>query len=73
MIPVFKKGSKNSNYNFRPISILKNISKVFERVTFKQIGDFIENYFSKIQCGFWKGYSMQQCLIALIEKMEICY
>ena len=27
----------------------------------------MENVFSKFQCGFRKGYSMQQCLIALIE------
>ena len=70
VIPVFKKGSKNSKHNYRPISILKNISKVFERVMFKQIGDFMENYFSKFQCGFRKGYSTQQCLIALIEKWK---
>ena len=37
---------------------------------FKQIGDFMENYFSKFQCGFRKGYSTQQCLIALIEKWK---
>ena len=70
VIPVFKKGSKNSKHNYRPISILKNISKVYERVMFKQIGDFMENYFSKFQCGFRKGYSTQQCLIALVEKWK---
>ena len=70
VIPVFKKGSKNSKHNYRPISILKNISKVYERVMFKQIGDFMENFFSKFQCGFRKGYSTQQCLIALIEKWK---
>ena len=35
---------------------------------FKQIGDFMENFFSKFQCGFRKGFSTQQCFIALIEK-----
>ena len=30
----------------------------------------MENYFSKFQCGFRKGYSTQQCLIALIEKWK---
>ena len=34
------------------------------------MGDFMENYFSKFQCGFVKGYSTQQCLIALIEKWK---
>ena len=30
----------------------------------------MENFFSKFQCGFRKGYSTQQCLIALIEKWK---
>ena len=30
----------------------------------------MENYFSKFQCDFRKGYSLQQCLIALIEKWK---
>ena len=50
--------------------MLKNIFKVYERVIFKQIGDFMENFFSKFQCGFRKGCSTQQCLIALIEKSK---
>ena len=70
VIPVFKKGSKNSKQYYRPISILKSISKVYERVMFKQIGDYMENYFSKLQSGFRKCYSTQQCLIALIEKWK---
>ena len=49
---------------------LKKISKVHERVMFKQIGGFMENFFSKFQCGFRKGYSTQQCLTALIEKLK---
>ena len=56
--------------NYRPISILKNISKVYERIMFKQIVEFMDPYFSKFQCGFRKGYSTQQCLIAFIEKWK---
>ena len=55
VLPVFKKGSKNSKHNYRAIGILKNIFKVYERVMFKQIGDFMENLFSKFQSGFRKG------------------
>ena len=25
---------------------------------------------SKYQCGFWKGYSAQQCLLAMLEKWK---
>ena len=59
VIPVFKKDSKNSKDNYRPMSILKNISKVYERILFKQIETFMDNFFSKFQCGFRKGYSTQ--------------
>ena len=70
MIPVFKKDSKNGKDNYKPINILRNISKVYERILFKQIGTFMDNFFSKFQCGFRKGYSTQQCLLALIEKWK---
>ena len=49
---------------------MKNISKVYERISLKQIGTFIDKFFSKFQFGFRKGYSMQQCLLALIEKRK---
>ena len=38
VIPVFQKSSKNSKDNYRPISVLKNISKIYEIAMFKQIG-----------------------------------
>ena len=31
---------------------------------------FMDKYFSQFQCGFRKGYSTQQCLIALIKKWK---
>ena len=31
---------------------------------------FTDKYFSKFQCGFRKGYSTQQCLLALMEKWK---
>ena len=37
--PVYKKGSKNSKENYRPVSILPNISKVYERCLFKPISN----------------------------------
>ena len=66
----FEKGSKNSKHNYQLIRFLKNISKVYERVMFKQMGNFMENPFPKFQCGFRKGYSRQQCLFAFIEKWK---
>ena len=46
VIPVFKKDCKNSEVNYRQISILKNISKIYKIVLFKQIGAFMDNSLS---------------------------
>ena len=70
--PVFKKGSMNSKDNYRPVSILPNVSKIFEKPLFKQVSDFFDNIFSMYQCGFRKGFSAQHCLVAMLEKLKSC-
>ena len=70
IVPVHKKKSKFSKENYRPISILPNISKVYERCLYDQISNFFEDVFSKYQCGFRKGYSAQHCLLVMIEKWK---
>ena len=70
VIPVYKKKSKLSKENYWPISILPNISKVYERCLHDQISKYFETRFSKFQCGFRKGYSAQHCLLAMIEKWK---
>ena len=68
VIPVHKKGSRYDKGNYSPVSILPNLSKVFERCLHKQISDFSDTILSKYQCGFRKGHGAQHCLIALLEK-----
>ena len=58
--PVFKKGSRNQKENYRPVSILPIISKIFEKILSKQLYIYFENILSKFQCGFRKGFSTQQ-------------
>ena len=66
--PVFKKGERYSKDNYRPVSILPNVSNMFERCMFRQINEYMDVFLSKHQCGFRKGYSTQQCLLAMLEK-----
>ena len=66
--PVFKKGNRNDKTNYRPVSILPSLSKIYERLIYNQINHMTENALSIFQCGFRKKYSTQHALIAMIEK-----
>ena len=55
MQPVHKKGGKTSKDNYGPVSILSNISKIYERLLFKQISEYLIKILSKFKCGFRKG------------------
>ena len=65
-----KKAQKTSKDNYRPISILLNISKIYERLMFKQISEYFEPILSKFQCGFRKGFTAQHCLLSMLEKWK---
>ena len=47
-----KKGAKTSKDNYRHVSILSNISQIYERLLYKQISEYFEHILSKFQCGF---------------------
>ena len=67
--PVFRK-SKSSKDNYRPVSILSNISKINERCIYNELYSYFDKILSNKQCGFCKGYNAQRCLIALIKKWK---
>ena len=71
--PLRKKCNKSLKENYRSVSILSILSKVFERSMFKQMSSFFDDIFSKYQCGFRKGFSTQQCLLALLKNGKGLY
>ena len=68
VIPIHKEDDKTDKENYCPISILPNLSKVYERLTYNQIYPYFDMLFSKFQCSFRKGFNAQHCLLAMIEK-----
>ena len=70
VIPVFKKEDPNNKANYRPISLLPIISKIFERVLFEQIEKFSEKFLSPKLCGFRKGHSTQHALLNLLKNWQ---
>ena len=66
--PVYKKEERTKIDNYRPVSILPTVSKIFERNMSDQISAYIKTYLSDYLCGFRKGYSTQHCLMFMLEK-----
>ncbi|XP_075167423.1 uncharacterized protein LOC142239520 [Haematobia irritans] len=53
--PIFKSGNKTDISNYRPISKLSNVSKVFEHVMYRYISAAVKPILSTYQHGFWIG------------------
>ena len=70
VIPAFKKEEKLDKSNYRPVSILPVISKIYERLMYDQMYKYFDQIFSKFQCGFRKGFSTQNCLLYMIENWK---
>ena len=54
--------------NYKPVSILPTVSKIYERCLYDQINESFRPLFAKLQFGYCKGHSEQYCLLVLIEK-----
>ena len=68
VISIRKKDDKTDKENYCPISILPNLSKVYDRLMYNQIYPYFDTLFSKFQRGFQKGFNAHHCLLAMIEK-----
>ena len=70
--PLHKKLETIYKENFRPVSLLPVVSKIFERIMHKQMKSYIESFLSKWLCGYRKGYNAQYALTAMIERLKQC-
>ena len=70
LTPIFKKLECFLEKNYRPVSILPVVSKIFERIMQKQINSYVQKYLSPYLCGYRKGYNAQYALTAMIEKWK---
>ena len=71
-IPVFKKGSRLVVSDYRPISLLSNLNKIMEKLIFKRVYEFLENYncFYDLQFGFRSKHSTVHALITITESIR---
>ena len=67
---MYKSEDSTKVKNYRPVSILPTVSKIFERLMQKQISEYINQFLSAFLCGYRKGCSTQTALVWLIEKWK---
>ena len=67
--PIHKKNDKSNPSNYRPISVLPTLSKIFERHIARQIFDFLSKYdlLHHEQSGFRQFHSCQTALTELTD------
>ena len=70
--PLHKKLETIKKENYRPVSLLPLVSKLFERLMQKQMIAYIEKFLSPYLCGYRKGFNAQYALLAMIEKWKKC-
>ena len=68
--PLFKDKDKMNKKNYRPVSILPLISKIYEKCMHTQISSFIEQYLYKNLCGYRNAYNAQFALLTLVETFK---
>ena len=69
--PIYKKGDKQIITNYRPISVLPVISKIFETVIHEQLSEYFvtNNLFSPQQYGFRKNSSTELAALELLDRL----
>ncbi len=74
IIPIYKSKEKNQFNNYRPISLLSSMSKIFEKIVYKRLYNFIEHSLYDKQFGFRAKRSTVQAILEFcadtIESME---
>ena len=68
--PIFKKDDPLDKANYRPVSILPLISKVYERLIYNQLSEYSESFLSHILCGFRKAHSTQHAFFKLLQSWQ---
>lgn len=74
VVPIFKKGSKTEILNYRPISILPAISKIFEKIIYKRLYSYLIkfNILTSTQYGFLPNLSTEHAIYNALSFISDC-
>ena len=73
IIPIFREGDEHDFNNYRPISLLPSISKVFEKTIYSQLFQYltVNSLLHANQYGFRAKYSTESALNELVDRVHI--
>ena len=70
--PVYKNGEKDSFSNYRPISVLSNFSKIYEKIISNRLQSYIDSkkILSNVQYGFQSNHSTYMAILDMYSKIS---
>ena len=71
MTPVFKKEVVSLLKNYRPVSVLPVVSKIYERIIQKQILENINKHLFHRVCECGNRYATETAVISMLEKLKL--
>ena len=71
VLPSYKKDSKLEVSNYRPISLLSNLDKIFEKLIYERTYNFLQrnNVFFQHQFGFRRKHSTSHAILNMVQKI----
>ena len=72
VIPVYKSDDETDPGNYRPISLLSNFNRIFEKVMFKRLKMFLDqnDILFRSQYGFREKYSTQHAILDIVNTVQ---
>jgi len=72
IVPIFKNGDKKIVSNYRPISVLSSFSKIFEKIMYVRLENYLQtnSILHQSQYGFRKKMSTSMALLSLTEEIS---
>ena len=68
--PAHKKDEPTDKENYRPVRVLPLLSKVFERLLYDQLSEYLEKYLNALLSCFRKAHSTQHALFKLLQALQ---
>ena len=72
IVPLYKKNDDTNLSNYRPISLLPSISKIFEKFILEQLSTYLDNnnLIHKHQYGFRKHHSTEYAALHIVDYLN---